>query len=129
MGFVEAVTAAFKNYVNFSDRACRSAYWWFILFYFLVNLVIAAIESAMGVGPGMGFLSMIFVLVTFLPSLAVAVRRLHDIDKSGWWLLLYFIPLIGVIILIVWACKRGTPGDNRFGPDPLAGLEGAREAL
>jgi uncharacterized membrane protein YhaH (DUF805 family) len=127
MGFVEAVTSAFKNYVNFHDRSCRSAYWWYVLFIFLVNLVLAGIDSAMGMGAGGGILSTIFGLATLLPSIAVGVRRLHDIDRSGWWLLIGFIPLIGIIVLIVWACMRGTPGDNRFGPNPLAGMGGASE--
>jgi uncharacterized membrane protein YhaH (DUF805 family) len=60
-------------------------------------------------------------LALLLPSLAVAVRRLHDIDRTGWWILLWFIPIIGWIILIIWHCTAGTPGPNRFGQDPLAG--------
>jgi uncharacterized membrane protein YhaH (DUF805 family) len=60
-------------------------------------------------------------LALFLPSLAVSVRRLHDLDRSGWWILLVFVILIGWIVLIVWNCTKGTPGPNRFGPDPLAG--------
>ncbi len=131
MGFVEAIGSAFKNYVNFQDRSCRSAYWWYVLFIFLANIVIGVIELAMGMGMGggMGVLSGIFFLATLLPSIAVGVRRLHDIMSSGLWLLLGFIPLIGFIILIFWACLRGTPGDNRFGPDPLAGVGGAAETI
>ena len=64
----------------------------------------------------------IFSLVVLLPGIAVGVRRLHDLDRIGWWLLLAFVPLVGTIILIVWFCTRGTPGPNRFGPDPLAGV-------
>jgi hypothetical protein len=60
--------------------------------------------------------------IFLLPGIAVGVRRLHDVDRSGWWLLLAFIPLVGTIILIVWFCTRGTPGPNRFGPDPLSGI-------
>jgi len=121
MGFVEAITAAFKGYVNFRDRACRSEYWWFMLFGLLGSLVIGLAESVMGINPEVGVFSTIFSLAILLPGLAVAVRRLHDIDRSGWWLLLWFVPLVGMIVLIVWACKPGTPGHNRFGADPLAG--------
>ncbi len=70
-------------------------------------------------------LSSVFSLATLLPGLAVGARRLHDIDKSAWWLLLCFVPVIGWILLLVWAVFEGTKGDNRFGPDPLAGVRGA----
>ena len=68
-----------------------------------------------------GILSILWALGNFLPSLAVGVRRLHDTDRSGWWLLIAFIPLIGAIVLLVFFCTRGTPGPNRFGNDPLGG--------
>ena len=74
-------------------------------------------ENLLGVVGGM------WTLAILLPSLAVAIRRLHDINKVGWWYLIIFIPLIGAIILIVWACRKGDASDNRFGPDPLAGIE------
>ena len=67
-----------------------------------------------------GPISALVSLGLFLPGLAVAVRRLHDVDRSGWWLLLAFVPLIGIIVLIVWWCTEGTRGPNRFGPDPKA---------
>lgn len=123
MGFVEAIVSAFKGYVNFRDRACRSEYWWYVLFGILGSLVIGLVETAMRIDPDVGVFSTIFSLAIFLPSLAVSVRRLHDIDRSGWWLLLWMVPLFGAIVQIVWACQRGTPGSNRFGPDPLARLE------
>ena len=69
-------------------------------------------------------LSSIWSLATFLPSLAVGIRRLHDTDRSGWWWLISFIPLIGIIVLIVFWCSAGIPGSNRFGPDPLGGPQG-----
>lgn len=129
MGFVEAIASAFKGYVNFRDRSCRSEYWWYMLFIFLANIVIAGIELVMGLDADIGVLGIVFSLAVFLPSIAIGVRRLHDIDKSGWWLLLGFIPLIGVVILFIWACKRGTPGVNRFGPDPLAWPEDAPKVI
>ena len=120
MGFGEAIQSGFKNYVGFSGRASRSEYWFWVLFAFLVSLV-AKIGDA-GLGGGMssvGLLGGIVTLALLLPNIAMAMRRLHDRDKSGWWLLLVFIPLIGAIILIVWFVMRGTQGPNRFGADPL----------
>lgn len=118
MGFVEAINAGFSNYVNFSGRACRSEYWYWVLFVVLGSIVAVIIDRIIGIR----LVDTIFGLATILPSIAVAVRRLHDIDRTGWWLLIDFIPLIGWIVLIVWFCTAGTPGSNRFGSDPLAGL-------
>ncbi len=73
---------------------------------------------------GTTVVSPLFGLATFLPSIAIGVRRLHDLDRSGWWLLLVFIPLIGAIVLLIWYCAKGTAGPNRFGPDPLATVDG-----
>ncbi len=111
-----------KNYMVFEGRARRKEYWFFVLFYFLISLVLDLIEVALGlyVVGGMGILSLILSLILLLPSLAVGARRLHDIDKSAWWLLIALIPLIGVIVLLVFFCLKGTDGPNRFGEDPLA---------
>ena len=115
MGFGEAISSGFKNYVNFSGRAQRSAYWWWVLFVLIVDVVAAIIDifvfhSAGSTGP----LGAIVGLALFLPGLSVAVRRLHDLNQSGWWVLL---------ILFVWGSFfwKGTTGENRFGPDPLGG--------
>lgn len=118
MGFGQAIASAFSNYVNFSGRACRSEYWFWILFVSLAEIVTAIIDYVIG----FSVTTSLFGLATFLPSLALAVRRLHDLDRSGWWFLLCFIPLIGWIILIIWYCVKGTEGPNRFGADPLATL-------
>lgn len=118
MGFVDAIKAGFSNYVNFSDRACRSEYWYWVLFVVIAEIVANIIDAVIG----LGIVSTIFGLGTILPSLAVAVRRLHDLDRSGWWILLSLIPLVGAIILIIWYCSKGTEGPNRFGADRLAGL-------
>jgi uncharacterized membrane protein YhaH (DUF805 family) len=119
MGFVEAISAGFRNYVNFSTRASRSEYWYWVLFVVLVSIAAAIIDLLIAphspIGPATGLV----YLALLLPELSVAVRRLHDTDRSGWWLLLGFIPLIGAIVLIVWFCTRGTMGQNRFGSDPL----------
>ena len=124
----QAITAGFSNYANFHDRASRSAFWYWVLFVILgtiATLAIDAVTITIVTGPkgvvayqwGTHVLS--FAVVVFLPYISVAVRRLHDLDRSGWWLLLKFVPLIGGIILLIWFCTGGTGGPNRFGPDPL----------
>lgn len=104
MTFGESISTCFSKYANFDGRATRSEYWWFFLFTFLVSAALSIFSEA---------LSGVFSLGVLLPSLAVGVRRLHDIDKSGWFLLLWFIPIIGWIILIVWAVQEGKE-PNRF---------------
>lgn len=115
MNFGQAITSGFSNYVKFSGRAIRSEYWYWVLFTILGSIVAGIIDFALG----LSVISSLFALATILPSLAVAIRRLHDLDRTGWWVLLFLIPLIGAIILIIWFCSRGTVGPNRFGPDPL----------
>jgi uncharacterized membrane protein YhaH (DUF805 family) len=118
MNFVEAIKSGFSNYVNFSDRACRSAYWYWVLFISIGYLVSWIIDKAIGVP----IVYVLFALGVLLPGIAVGVRRLHDLDRSGWWLLLSFIPIVGGIILLIWFCGKGTDGPNRFGADPLAAI-------
>ena len=118
MGFGQAISTGFSNYVNFSGRACRSEYWYWILFIVIADIVTGIIDAALGIQ----LVTSIFGLVTLLPSLAIAIRRLHDLDRTGWWILLGLIPLIGWIILLIWYVTKGTDGPNRFGPDPLATL-------
>jgi uncharacterized membrane protein YhaH (DUF805 family) len=118
MGFGEAIKSGFSNYVGFSGRAVRSEYWYWILFVIIAEIVTSIIDYAIGAQVTTG----LFGLVTFLPSLAVAIRRLHDTDRTGWWILLGLIPLIGWIILLIWYCSRGTPGPNRFGSDHLVAI-------
>jgi len=115
MGFGEAIGACLSKYATFSGRARRSEYWFFVLFQVLANIVANIVDHAIDAN----LLSILVDLVLILPSLAVAVRRLHDIDKSGWWLLVGLIPLVGWVFIIIWACTKGTLGPNRFGPDPL----------
>src|SRR5215470_15576897 len=121
MGFVEAISSVFRNYVGFSGRAARSEYWFWTLFTILLYIVTIAIDIVILRSGDFHPLTTIAQLGLFLPSLAVAVRRLHDRDKSGWFFLLVLIPLVGAIILLIWFCQRGTIGSNRFGPDPLEG--------
>ena len=102
----------FKNYINFEGRASRPEYWWFVLAYAIVNIILSIIPKA---GPT---LSGILALALLIPSIGVAVRRLHDINKSGWWYLLLLIPIVGYIILIIWFVKPSDAGENQYGEKP-----------
>ena len=117
MGFVEAIRTCFSKYATFSGRAQRPEFWYFFLFTFIAATVGELIDKAVVGNPVVG---PIISLVLVLPNLAVLARRLHDIDRTSWWLLLYFVPVIGWIALIGFACLPGTLGPNRYGPDPFA---------
>jgi uncharacterized membrane protein YhaH (DUF805 family) len=119
MDFVQAVSHCFHNYVSGAGRAARSEYWYFVLFSAVLSICAAVIDAALFPPIANGPLGVVVSLALFLPSVAVGIRRLHDIDRTGWWLLITLTG-IGIILLIIWACLRGTPGDNRFGVDPLA---------
>lgn len=119
MNFSEAIKSGFQNYANFSGRAQRSAFWYWVLFAFLAGLVTVAIDTAIFGAESFMPINSLFTLATIIPNISVAARRLHDIDRTGWWQLLHLIPLIGTIVLIVWFASRGTSGPNRFGPNPL----------
>ena len=117
MGFVDAIKICFSKYVDFKGRARRPEYWWWVLFNVLVSIALALVDLGLSAVHVPGILGNLANLVFFLPSLAVGARRLHDTDRSGWWLLLWLIPLIGWIIIVVFLCQRGTEGPNRFGSD------------
>jgi uncharacterized membrane protein YhaH (DUF805 family) len=115
MDFGTAVRVCLRKYATFSGRASRSELWWFVLFECLVS----AAASVLDVGIGASDVKPITALAglaLLLPSLAVAVRRLHDIDYSGWWILIIVIPVLGALALLVFYCLAGSEGDNRFGP-------------
>ncbi|MBD5363944.1 MAG: DUF805 domain-containing protein [Bacteroides sp.] len=114
VSFGQAVNMAFNKYCDFNGRASRSEYWWFCLFTFIVSAALAVIGGVLNIT----WLGYLWSLATLLPSLGLSVRRLHDIDKSGWWIFLGLIPLVGAIILIIWACKESQPYDNQYGPVP-----------
>ena len=92
-----------------------------MLFYILAAIAASLIDYAIAPAATVKPLTTLLSLACFLPYFAVDVRRLHDTDRSGWWLLIVLIPLVGGIVLLVWFCQAGTGGPNRFGPDPLAG--------
>ena len=160
VSFPQAVSLGFKNYFKFSGRATRAEYWWWILFTVLSAIGLAVVDTitgTMGMFGDAGFLGFLFELATILPTFALSVRRLHDINRTGWWLLLVsgcfpvaaiggvillvsfflldnllilsvvgfamvigfgMLGVSGVIVLIVWAIKKGDDGLNRYGPDP-----------
>jgi uncharacterized membrane protein YhaH (DUF805 family) len=120
MGFGEAIRSGFSNYVGFSGRAPRSEYWYWTLFVILVSIVASILDVAIFPFHQLSPLSTIASIVLLLPGIAVGARRLHDMDHTGWWLLI-MLTGIGAFVLLIWFCFRGTEGPNRFGPDPLAG--------
>jgi uncharacterized membrane protein YhaH (DUF805 family) len=115
MGFGQAIAAGFSNYFNFKDRSTRSAYWYFVLFLIIGGLITGIADLLLFHPETVGPINGIFSLATIIPSLAVSVRRLHDIGRTGWWVLLAVIPIIGWIILIVWACQPSVPQANKYG--------------
>jgi uncharacterized membrane protein YhaH (DUF805 family) len=113
--------AVLKKYAVFSGRARRKEFWMFVLFNVIFSIVATLLDRVLGtrVGEmGNGWISILYSLAVLIPSLAVAVRRLHDIGKSGWWLLISLIPLIGAIWLLILYIKDSQPGDNQYGPNP-----------
>jgi uncharacterized membrane protein YhaH (DUF805 family) len=104
-----------KNYVVFQGRARRKEYWMFCLFSLIVTIVLAILQTIAGMP---SVLTGLYSLVTLLPSLAVAVRRLHDTGRSAWWILIGLIPLVGGIILLVFTCQDSQENDNQYGPNP-----------
>jgi uncharacterized membrane protein YhaH (DUF805 family) len=127
VNFFQAISLGFRNYANFSSRAVRSEYWYLALFMGLVYQAASLLDKVVfpansfiqqwGIGPFYVFTC----LVLFLPIVAVSVRRLHDLDRTGWWALLP-VTIIGGFVLLYWFCKPGTSGPNRFGPDRMASL-------
>lgn len=104
-----------KKYAVFRGRARRKEYWIFFGFNLIIELVLGVIEGAAG-GPGV--LESLYGLAVLIPGIAVSVRRLHDTDRTGWWLLIVFIPLIGAIVLLVFMVQDSQPGENQYGPNP-----------
>ena len=119
MTFSEAVKSGFDHYVKFDGRASRPAYWWWFLFTILVAVAASIIDAAIG---SFGVISGIAGLALLLPGLSVAIRRLHDTDHSGWWVLIGLIPIIGFIVLLFFYLRQSDPGENRYGPPPAEGV-------
>ncbi len=110
-----------KKYAVFDGRARRKEYWFFVLFNVIISIVLAVVDSAVGLSSdagNVGVLGGIYSLAVLIPSIAVTVRRLHDTERSGWWILIAFVPFVGGIILLVFTVFDGTPGPNKYGADP-----------
>jgi len=105
-----------ENYANFEGRARRSEYWYFVLVNLLISIVLGVIDYV--IGSDIGIIRGIYSLAVLVPSIAVAVRRLHDIGKSGWFLFVVLIPIAGAIWLLVMLCREGDTGPNEYGSDP-----------
>ena len=112
---------ALKKYAVFSGRSTRKEFWLFFLLFVIAVMLATFLDSAMGtIGyiEGFGLITAVTYLALLIPSISVAVRRLHDINKSGWWYLLYIVPLLGLVFYIYWNVKPSDDGENRFGPNP-----------
>ena len=117
MSLPAAVSTCVRKYFTVKGRAQRSEFWWFYAAYLVA---VYASSFLMGISDSFSLLFLSVFVGGIIPSVTVAVRRLHDLDHSGWWYLAFYIPLVGGLLMLVWFCGRGTIGDNRFGPDPLA---------
>lgn len=122
MNFPDAVKSCLSGYAVFAGRASRSEYWYFQLFIFgTLALLVALMPIAPDMAGAVSVAGCVFYLVTWLPNLAAAVRRLHDRNRSAWHYLWVFVPFFGAIVVVIWLCQKGVEGENRFGPDPLRG--------
>ncbi|MNZ71899.1 Inner membrane protein YhaH [compost metagenome] len=120
---MEWYLAVLKKYGTFTGRARRKEYWMFFLVNLVAYIALAIIDGLTGTfsaESGVGLLGAIYTLALLIPNLALTARRLHDTDRSAWWMLICLIPIIGAIVLLVFMCLQGSAGDNRFGEDPKA---------
>ena len=118
MNFVQAIRSVFVNYFNFSGRASRSEYWLFYLFLIIADIAVDIADTLIFGDAEFAPINLIFFLGVLIPTVAVSVRRLHDIDRTGWWGLL-LLTVVGLLVLLYWNLKPGDEGENRFGNNPL----------
>lgn len=116
MRLSQAMASGFRRYFDFSSRSSRSEFWWWWLFFIISGWMVFVLDALFGTSPVFYLLWALFLAT---PYVAVAVRRLHDLGKTGWWLLIGIIPFIGPIVLLFWFVSPGGEGDNRYGADPL----------
>jgi len=112
-----------KKYAVFDGRARRKEYWFFFLFTIIVSVILAIIDNLTGTYSAqahLGLLGGLYALGTLLPGIGVTIRRLHDTGRTGWWILIAFVPIVGGIILLIFMVLDGNPGENKYGPDPKA---------
>ena len=124
VNFFEAIQLGFKNYFNVESRSSRSEYWYWFLFVFILGFVVDFADATIAGSSWLDYsevwgpLTIIFNILTWIPGITIGVRRLHDVNRSGWWLLIS-LTIIGIIPLFIWAVSKGTDGKNRFGNNPL----------
>ncbi len=121
VSFAGAISLGFQRYFDFSGRSSRSEFWWWGLFVFISSVVLTFADIGIGTHheeTQTGLLTTVFRLGSLIPGIAVGVRRLHDINRTGWWLWMYAISflIIPFVILFVWSVKRSDPGENKYGP-------------
>jgi len=105
-----------ESYLKFDGRSRRAEFWWYFLANLIISIVLNIVDAAIGWGSGVGgVLSGLYGLAVLLPGIAVGIRRLHDTGKSGWWLLIAFVPIVGIIVLVVFWATDSTPGANQYG--------------
>ncbi len=140
MGFVAAVGASYSNILNFSGRASRAEYWWFVLYQFLAMFALTLgmifyfstmdpLAAQALVARFTGVSMIVFAVFFWLPALSSIVRRLHDSDRSGWWYFIVLVPFIGPFILLYFMLVPSSPGTNRFGHHPYGAKGKARVRL
>ncbi len=125
MTFQQSIRTCLQTYATFQGRARRSEFWWFVLFVFLVSAAADILDGVIFGSPssgeaGISIFAPIVGLALFLPTLAVAVRRLHDIGRSGWWVFLNLVPIVGFLVLLYWYTRDSEPETNVYGPPPKA---------
>ncbi len=116
MSPIDYYIRAFQKYGQFSGRATRSEYWWFYLITFAVSILASILDTIFNIP--LGLISVIYFFVSLIPTISIQIRRLHDVDKSGWYILLNFVIIIGWIWLLILNILDSTPGDNKYGPNP-----------
>jgi len=119
---------ALKKYADFSGRARRREYWFFVLFNIIISVVLSVCDAVVGTynaAAGIGILTGIYTLAVLIPGIAVSVRRLHDTGRSGWWLLIVLVPLVGALVLLIFMLIDGQPGQNAYGTSPKEGASPA----
>jgi len=116
VSFPNAIKFGFQRYFDFSGRSTRAEYWWWLLFIAIAGTILTIVDMIAGtmITPTTGIISSLFTLVIIIPGLAVTVRRLHDNNRSGWRVLILAVPVVGVIEIFVWMCKRGDEGENKY---------------
>ncbi|WP_210245218.1 DUF805 domain-containing protein [Martelella alba] len=123
VGFQDAFKLVFSNYANFRDRSSRGAFWYWVLASWIVSVILSMIDyGLLGASDNVGILGGIWSLAIIVPNIAIGARRLHDINRTGWWQLLA-LTVIGSLVLIYWFCQPGQAEANRFGPDREAGRD------